>query len=59
MDENKSTSKRGNSLNEDERKIANMDESDFFFLLMALPRKQRIDNLYMRRQDSFPGGFFS
>ena len=28
MDENKSTSKRGNSLNEDERKIANMDESD-------------------------------
>ena len=34
MDENKSTSKRGNSLNEDEREIANMDESDFFFLLM-------------------------
>lgn len=30
MDENESTSKRG----EDEREIANMDESDFFFLLM-------------------------
>jgi len=34
MDENESTSKRENSLNEDEREIANMDESDFFFLLM-------------------------
>ena len=34
MDENESTSKRGNTLNEDEREIANMDESDFFFLLM-------------------------
>ena len=34
MDENESTSKRVNTLNEDEREIANMDESDFFFLLM-------------------------
>ena len=30
MDEKASTSKRS----EDERKIANLDESDFFFLLM-------------------------
>ena len=37
MDENESTSKRGNSLNEDEREIANMDESDFFFVLMETP----------------------
>ncbi len=35
MDENESNLKCGNSLNEDEREIANMDESDFFFLLMA------------------------
>ena len=34
MDENESTSKRENSLKEGEREIANMDESDFFFLLM-------------------------
>ena len=34
MDENESTSKRVNTLNEDEREIANMVESDFFFLLM-------------------------
>ena len=34
MDENESTSKRGNSLNEGEREVANMDESDFFFLSM-------------------------
>jgi len=33
MDENGNTSKRGSSLNEDAREIANMDESDFFFLL--------------------------
>ena len=34
MDENKSTTEQWNSFNEDEREIANMDESDFFFLLM-------------------------
>ena len=34
MDENENTSKCENSLNEDEREIANMDESDFFVLLM-------------------------
>ena len=34
MDENESTSKRGDSNNEEKREIANMDESDFFFLLM-------------------------
>ena len=44
MDENESTSKRGNSLNEHEREIANMDESDFFFLLLEaeLSRLHRI-----------------
>ena len=34
MDENENTSKWGKDLNEDEHEIANMDESDFFFLLM-------------------------
>ena len=34
MDENESTSKWGNSLSKDEHEIANMDKSDFFFLLM-------------------------
>lgn len=40
MDENESTSKRG----EDAREIANMDESDFFFLLLEaeLSRLHRI-----------------
>ena len=49
MDENKSTSKRGNSLNEDEREIANMDESDFFFLLM----ESRISRLHRIQQHPF------
>ena len=34
MDENESAPKRGNSLNEGEREIADMDEADLFFLLM-------------------------
>ena len=34
MNENESTSKWENSLNEGKREFANMDESDFFFLLM-------------------------
>lgn len=44
MDENESTSKRGNSLNEHEREIANMDESDYLFLLLEaeLSRLHRI-----------------
>ena len=44
MDENESTSKRGNSLNEDERVIPNVDESDYLFLLLEaeLSRLHRI-----------------
>ena len=44
MDENESTSKRGNSLNEDERVIPYVDESDYLFLLLEaeLSRLHRI-----------------